>query len=392
MATCAHGGQAVGIAAALCLRDGIQPRELLEPTRMSEFQRRMLRSGQFIPGVCHNDPADLARSAKITASSELALSELAPCGETLPLAESWAMMLPVSSGPMPAVSFTVDVGAATTLRAELRISGKPDNHTPDVILKSLEIPLAPGQAQTLPLDFATDIDEARYAFICLLKNDNVAAHLSDQRITGVLALCQSGNKAVAKSNTQSPPPGIGIDTFEFWLPKRRPAGKNLALRCDPPIRAFSAANLTNGISRPTRETNAWAADFCHEQPIVRLSWDTPQTIATIEIDFDTDFDHPMESVLMGHPERDMPFCVSEIKVSTSASDDSSGPLRARIHQDPQSKSDPNRRGDHWQPSFAQDPHPRQACHHRFSGTPPARPPQPQRPAPFLPCAATNREL
>ena len=317
MATCAHGGQAAGMAAAICLRDGIQPRELLEPARMSELQRRLLRAGQFIPGVAHDDPTDLARTAKITASSELALSVLPPCGETLPLAESWAMMLPVSSGPMPVVSFTVDVSAATTLRAELRISAKPDNHTPDVVLKVLEIPLTPGNQQTLPLDFTAAIDEARYAFVCLLKNDSVAVHLSEQRLTGLLALCQAGNLAVAKSNTQSPPPDIGIDTFEFWTPKRRPAGNNLALRIEPAIRAFSPENLTNGISRPTRAPNAWAADFADEQPVVRLTWDTPQTIATIEIDFDTDFDHPMESCLMGHPERDMPCCVRDVKVTTA---------------------------------------------------------------------------
>ena len=53
-----------------------------------------------------------------------------------------------------------------------------------------------------------------------------------------------------------------------------------------------------------------------QKNVLRLAWDKPQTIATIEIDFDTDFDHPMESVLMGHPERDMPFCVSDLTVTT----------------------------------------------------------------------------
>ena len=317
MATCAHGGQATGMAAALCLRDGLLPRDLLAPAHMRELQLRLLRAGQFIPGCASEDAADLARTAKVTATSELALSVLTPCGETLPLTDSWSMMLPVSAGPLPAVEFTLDVAAPTTLRAELRISGKPDNHTPDVTLQVLEIPLAPGNKQRISLDFTTAIDETRFAFVCLIRNENISAHLSDQRLTGVIALCQAGNKAVAKSNVQSPPPGIGIDTFEFWTPKRRPLGKNFALRLSPPLRAFAAANLTNGTSRPTRATNAWVADFAHEQPVVRLTWDDPQTIAIIEIDFDTDFDHPMESVLMGHPERDMPFCIREIVLATA---------------------------------------------------------------------------
>ncbi len=318
MATCAHGGQAVGMAAALCLRDGLNPRDLLEPERMRELQHALLRSGQFIPGVALNDRADLARSAKVTATSELAFGGLTSCGEVLPLSESWAMMLPVSAGPMPSVSFTLDVTAATTLRAELRASAKPDNHTPDVVLESLEIPLAVGKGQQVPLEFISLIEDSRFAFVCLLKNDNIAAHLSDQRLTGVLALCQAGNNAVAKSNIQSPPPDIGIDTFEFWTPQRRPLGKNFALAIEPPIRGFGATNLINGISRPTRASNAWVADFAQEQPVVRLHWETPQNIAQIEIDFDTDFDHPMESVLMGHPERDMPFCVQDLKIAVTA--------------------------------------------------------------------------
>lgn len=315
MATCAHGGQAVGMAAALCLKHGVNPRDLLQPELMRELQNALLRGGQVIPGIALEEATDLARGAQLSATSELALAALPPSGETLVLADSWAMMLPVAPGLLPVIGVTLDVSAPTTLRAELRISAKPDNHTPEVILKTLEIPLTPGTAQPIALDFATRIDDTRFAFICLHKNAAIAAHLSDQRLTGVLALCQAGNKAVAKSNTQSPPPGIGIDSFEFWTPQRRPAGKNLALTLDPPLRAFGAANLTNGVSRPTHSSNAWVAGFAHEQPVIRLTWDTPQTIAVIEIDFDTDFDHPMESVLMGHPERDMPFCIQDIKLA-----------------------------------------------------------------------------
>jgi hypothetical protein len=59
------------------------------------------------------------------------------------------------------------------------------------------------------------------------------------------------------------------------------------------------------------------ADFAHKQPVLRLAWDKPQTIARLELRFDTDFDHPMESVLMGHPERVMPFCVREVTAAVA---------------------------------------------------------------------------
>ena len=312
MATCAHSGQAVGLAAALCARQQWRPRDLLEAARMADLQRQLLRAGQFIPGVALAERADLARTARLSATSELQLATLAPGGETLRLDAAWAMMLPVGPGPTPEVEVLLDVAAPTTLRAELRVSSHADNHTPDVTLASLEIPLTPGTGVRVPLQFGAVVDVPRYAFVCLLANSQVAAHLSDQRVTGVLAVTQKFNRSVAKSARQTPPPDSGLDSFEFWIPARRPAGKNLAVTLRPPLVMFGAANLVNGVARPTSQPNAWVADFADAQPVVRLAWAEPQTLALIEVCFDTDFDHPMESVLLGHPERAMPFCVPEV--------------------------------------------------------------------------------
>lgn len=318
MATCAHGGQAVGMAAALCVRKNCAPRDLLAAPRLAELQRELLRAGQFIPGIRLVDDADLARTAKITATSKLKLATLLPSGETMPLTSSWAMMLPVQAGRMPAVELLLDVAFPTTLRAELRISSHPENHTPDVTLAGINLDLKPGLQRKLPLEFSAIVTEPCYAFVCLVKNEAISVHLSEQRVTGVLAVCHNGNKAVAKSATQNPPPGSGFDTFEFWTPKRRPSGKNFALKIDPPLDVFDVANLVNGCDRPTNQPNAWVADFAHEQPVIQLAWDEPQTIRRIELCFDTDFDHPMESVLMGHPERVMPFCVPEVVLALPA--------------------------------------------------------------------------
>jgi hypothetical protein len=315
MATGAHGGQAAGMAAAMCVKRGLKPRDLLAAPRMKELQRELLRAGQYIPGVALEDSTDLARRAEITATSELRLACLSPSGETLALEAAWAMMLPVRPGPMPTLEFLLDVSAPTTLLTELRVSSKPDNHTPDVTLATQAIQLRPGTRIKLPLDFEQQIESPRYAFVCLMANPEVAVHLSDQRVTGVLAVTQKFNGAVAKSPRQDPPPGAGIDSFEFWLPQRRPAGENLAIQIEPPLGVFGAANVTNGFTRPTHQPNAWVADFAHEQPALRLTWEKPQTIARIELCFDTDFDHPMESVLLGHPERVMPFCVSQVVVA-----------------------------------------------------------------------------
>ncbi|MCX7007368.1 MAG: FAD-binding dehydrogenase, partial [Kiritimatiellaeota bacterium] len=95
-------------------------------------------------------------------------------------------------------------------------------------------------------------------------------------------------------------------------------GKNLALQVHPPLACFGAANVVNGKQRPTRQPNAWLAALDDQQPALTLRWSAPQTIARIELAFDPDFDHAMESVLMGHPERVTPFCVRTFRIRDAA--------------------------------------------------------------------------
>jgi hypothetical protein len=318
MATCAHGGQAVGAAAVLCRRDGLRPRALSEPARLAELQRWLLRHGQFIPGIALAEAADLAPRAVITASSELRLAALAPDGTSVALDDGWAMMLPVEAGTRLDLTVQADVEAAAELRVELRQSSRADNHTPDVTLEQQAMPLPAGAAREVRITFAHVFSGPRYAFVCFFGGAAIRLRTSGQRLTGVLSLCHRANLAVAKSATQSPPAGIGVETFEFWTPLRRPAGQNLALRLATPLAGFGPANVTNGIDRPTCRPNAWVADFADPAPALTLRWPAPQTIARLELMFDVDYDHPMESVLMGHPERRMPFCVERYRVLDDA--------------------------------------------------------------------------
>jgi hypothetical protein len=314
MGTCASAAQAVALAAALCLRHQVRPALLLDTGKMAELQRDLLKAGQFIPNSVLNDPEDIIRRARLVASSTLELDGLRGNGQTLKLENSCAMMLPLQPGAVPEISFTVDAARETSLEAELRVSSKPGNHTPDVTLSRVTVKLERGESQPLKLKFDEQIDHACYAFVCLLANDTVSVQLSDQRVTGILSLNQKFNRAVAKSPKQQPPPDSGMEEFEFWLPQRRPEGKNLAMRIDPPLRVFGVENLANGIARPTHQPNAWVAALDDRAPVVSLSWEEPQRVARVELMFDTDYDHPMESALMGHPERVMPFCVQDFSI------------------------------------------------------------------------------
>jgi len=68
MGTCAVGGQAVGTAAALCIKHGCNPRGVME--HMTELQQTLLKDDCYIPGYKNEDAADLALKATVTATSE----------------------------------------------------------------------------------------------------------------------------------------------------------------------------------------------------------------------------------------------------------------------------------------------------------------------------------
>ena len=69
MATCAVIGQAAGTAAAMCVREGLAPRELAgSKDRVSALRQRLLRDDQTIKGLANSDQLDLARKARVTAS------------------------------------------------------------------------------------------------------------------------------------------------------------------------------------------------------------------------------------------------------------------------------------------------------------------------------------
>jgi len=311
MGTLGAAAQAVGVAAALCLKHGCAPRGLLEPERrLPELLGTLARTGQYIPGYRHHDKEDLAQRAALSTSGSLRLEELRPGGPLLALDRSRAQLVPMPAGRVPAISCLLDVAEPTTLELALRTGHQPGNFSPEKILAERRIALQPGLAQAVAFDFETTLDVGSYVFITFGANPAVQIHASEERITGLLALRHLYD--------QTPPGDIGVDPLEFWTPERRPAGHNLALQFTPALEGFGPDNVTNGVTRPTHAANAWVAAPGEGTAWLEFRWQSRRTIGRVEIAFDPDWDHPLESVLFGHPERVMPFTVRDYRLLDGA--------------------------------------------------------------------------
>lgn len=313
MATVAYSAQVLGLATRYCMNKGISPSELANSALVEDLRQELLAKGHFIPGA---EPKlkNLAHQALIQASSEFKFSELEANGDWQKLEYSTAQLVPVKKGDQFKVSLSVKAEEDTVLSIQLRASEKKDNYTPELILEQKDFELEEGLNE-IEVSFNTVIDEDQYVFICFLKNDLLSLKTSKQFLSGTMMLMNRYNKAVATSGVQLPPDGIGIDSFEFWLPSRRPADQNLALKISPALEPYSASNIVNGFCRPTQQANAWVADLKDEQAYITLSWNEPKSIRKIMLFFDSDFDHPLESTLRVHPERVVPHTVRNYQIA-----------------------------------------------------------------------------
>ncbi len=316
MCTAALGGQAIGMAAALCIETNCRPADYARPEKIVRLQTELIKRGQFIPGLDLSDGKNLLEKATLRASSELHLDELPHDGSWFRLEYPAAQLLPVD-GRMPRIEIRAAADEATELRIELRSSLRRENYTPDRTDAVQTVRLTRGENR-LTLDFDVEYESARYVFVCFMTNAKVRLPLSGRLVTGLTSVFNHRNPAVSNFGRQTPPEGIGIESFEFWCPKRRPEGKNLAMRFKPALDAFGLDRLRNNYFRPYLAPNGWAAAIEDNAPELEIDWDEPQTLSQIRLFFDTDADHAMENVQMGHHDSVMPCCIRDYDLTDAA--------------------------------------------------------------------------
>lgn len=313
MATCAIGGQAVGMAAALCVKSGLLPSDLLKGSNMGHLQTVLNLSGQSIPHVPLQDENNLMASARVQASSTLMLKEIPSDGPWLSLEKAACQMIPISDQDQLQIKVRVKAAEPTSFKGDLRLAEKPGNYTPDIICDVQEHELEEGE-NDIVYTFNNVNAKDQYVFICFHANKAVQIKSSNMRITGILSLFNKYNRAVSNFGKQEAPDGSGIHSFEFWTPEKRPAGHNIAMSIDPVAEIANIENIKNGFTRPTHVSNAWIANYADPRPTIVLTWQKKVSISRIVLFLDPDYDHPMESVLMGHPEDRVPFVVRDYKI------------------------------------------------------------------------------
>lgn len=311
MLTCAYGGEAIGTAAALCIKNNLSPRDYIDKSKISELQQELIEMGHFIPYIKHQS-TNLASDAVIKASSSLKFKGFEHSGEWIKLEYGIAQLIPCN-GSIPESSIKVKSSENTQLLVELRVSKKFRNHTPDKTIETFNFELKKG-VQEIKIKSQQTIEKPTYVFITLLRNKHVSVAISRQLISGILSVFNKYSPEVNNFGKQYSKMDIGVEEFEFWTPKRRPKGPNIALKLERPIQVFQPENIINGYFRPINQPNAWVAAMEDEHPRLTIEWPEKKSISSIKLFFDTDYDHGMETSQLPHPEDRVPYVVKDYKI------------------------------------------------------------------------------
>lgn len=303
MQTLGQLGQAVGIAAAHAVRQGLTPRQVADPegAPIRAIQQQLLRADVRVPGLRNRDAADHALTATVAASSEARL-------DLSTAHASSAFLIGSSHTPgrlhSPALAMVVPVTASRVEKVAFHLRNeRPQNQELTVSLAPLtriwdRLETAPVATTKLLLPasahgwFEAILDAAvepgRPYRVILSGGEGVAwSGCADWPVGTTLQYLHVGPGGPESRNAHLDafsPGEVAIPAYRHWRQLRAA----LALKLEPPSAPFGPANVTNGVAWPEDLPNLWISDPTRSLPQhVDLHWPSPVEIGVVEVSFDT---------------------------------------------------------------------------------------------------------
>ena len=280
--TLATLGQAAGAAAGLCVRHRAMPRDIYTG-HIAELQQVLLRQDQYIPEMKNEDPADLARTASVTASSTATREEFergdvvigGPRGHedaAHELTTSRAVILPTGVDPrVNAVGLFLDsslkspVKLTATLRGAASVEAFSEGK--DIATAIATVPTGPGWVK---FEFNTTVTEP------------------------FLGIWLPATKGLSWMLMKTAPAGSG--RAYGGAPNRpwRVLGNQYYAAATVPPRALPLdvrpETVVDGVSRIVgRDLHLWSSD--PQQPLpqwLELDLGSARPVNTVQLTFDTD--------------------------------------------------------------------------------------------------------
>ncbi|SDL13404.1 FAD-dependent oxidoreductase [Tessaracoccus oleiagri] len=344
MATCAAMGEAVGTAAHLCLEAGASPRELAaeHPDRL---QQLLLRQDANLIGVTNRDPEDLARSARVSASTwsrfvgthrpdgaEITSAEgvIPTARDEFPLTSDVGIVVPVDP-VLESVRIRVTALEDTEIEVQVWSPDLPQNVVPSHLEATGSLTVVAGPEQWLDLPTPYRPAAAGNGIVVLKANPQILLHTTAMLPPGVLNIVHR-----ADADDQN----VDVDTESLLMrwPTKPLRGRSVEFVAMPESMALAPERAVGGYQRPYGGPNMWASGPISEtgEEWLRLDWDEAVEASELRLLFDVDLDVDLNT-LHHHktPYEVMPQAVRDyrIEVLGPGADELSGWTTISTHQD-----------------------------------------------------------
>jgi hypothetical protein len=280
--TLAAIGQAAGTAAAMCVQRDVTPRGLYRE-HITELQQTLLKNDQYIPEVRNEDPLDLARQARVTASSateyETFGKDQVEPEDVHPLNMPRGMMFPTGAQrKLESVSLLLasEADEPRKVRLHLRASDESGDLSSTEDLATAEGSVSPGAEDWVEFRLDEELP-APYAWVWLEPAEGISWRLMSKAPMGACrAYGGDGNWTVVKGQYYA----------AFTTPE-------IALEAD-----FAPENAINGWARIIGDrSNMWASDPTQPMPQwIELAFEEPKQVNSVYLTFDTDMNAKFHTV------------------------------------------------------------------------------------------------
>lgn len=262
--TCGIMGQAVGTAAYLCKKYGILPRDVYR-NHIEELQQLLLREDCYIIEVKNEDPEDIARISRVSASSSKSL-EVKEFTTLMPLNSPVGESFIVTGSRIDSISMYFSSKKDT----EVFLSLYKVDSLRDVSFNNL----VASSSKRLEANFEGWVD------FSIEKEDVTPGYY--------LIKIEALEDLYIGYNSKSFP---GIQRIDFSS-KFYIAHGVYPLKLSPPSKPYGPENIISGVARPTYyATHIWISEEGFPQ-YVEIEFPKVYRINTIYITFDTNLDVP----------------------------------------------------------------------------------------------------
>ncbi|MDQ6418436.1 FAD-dependent oxidoreductase [Paenibacillus sp. LHD-117] len=286
MATCGCMGQAVGTAAALCVKYGADPSSVAAG-HMAELQSMLLRDGQTIVGLKEELNPCLADGLTVRASSQRKYENEAN-GVPVPLDRGLCLALPVCTDRVNRVSLKVRNETRQTEMLHVKLMGgeREENYIPSRELKSYSLAIESGHDGWIALDLDQERPADDKVYIVLECNTGLSVYCNDEKLTGAVSFHYRPEEPAR---------------LKRW-------DKNICFKeLLPAQNMYDPGNVINGHSRPYGLPNVWVSALSRSDgkgspEWLELAFDRPKDLEEFHLVFNgrldlEHFDDPIETLI-----------------------------------------------------------------------------------------------